>query len=107
MEKTYVEQHDGGYWIAGTRISLDSVVYAFKDGAAAETIRRSFPLLTLEQVYGGITYYLGHKVEIDEYLAASEIEFAELARQNHEKLAAENPELWQRLLEAKQGLRRK
>ena len=30
--KTYVEQHDGGYWIAGTRISLDSIVYAYRDG---------------------------------------------------------------------------
>jgi hypothetical protein len=30
MEKSYLEQRDGGYWVMGTRISLDSIVYAFK-----------------------------------------------------------------------------
>ncbi len=23
----YIEQRDGGYWIRGTRVSLDSIVY--------------------------------------------------------------------------------
>jgi hypothetical protein len=43
MEKSYVEQRDGGYWITGTRISLDSIVYAFKRGAAPESMHRAFP----------------------------------------------------------------
>ncbi len=30
MDKAYVEKRDGGYWIKGTRISLDSIVYAFQ-----------------------------------------------------------------------------
>jgi uncharacterized protein (DUF433 family) len=55
MEKSYVEQRDGGYWMTGTRISLDSLVYAFKRGAAPESIQRAFPLLTLEEIYGAIT----------------------------------------------------
>ena len=50
VEKTYVEQRDGGYWVAGTRVSLDSLIYAFKRGASLETIRRSFPVLILEEV---------------------------------------------------------
>jgi uncharacterized protein (DUF433 family) len=54
MDKAYVEKRDGGYWIKGTRISLDSIVYAFQRGAAPETIRRSFPLLSLEEVYGAL-----------------------------------------------------
>ena len=29
MEKLYVERHDGGYWVTGTRVSLDSVVLGF------------------------------------------------------------------------------
>jgi uncharacterized protein (DUF433 family) len=49
MEKSHVEQRDGGYWIAGTRISLDSIVYAFKRGVAPESIQRAFPLLTLQR----------------------------------------------------------
>ena len=71
----YVEQRDGGYWITGTRISLDSVIYAFLRGASPESIAQSFPLLTLEQVYGAITFYLSHRDEIDAYLAQGEADF--------------------------------
>jgi uncharacterized protein (DUF433 family) len=41
---------NGPYRIAGTRVSLDSVVYAYWRGESAETIADSFPALTLEQV---------------------------------------------------------
>jgi hypothetical protein len=46
--KDYVTQVDGAYRITGTRISLDSVAYAFLDGHTSESIGDSFPLLTLE-----------------------------------------------------------
>ena len=64
----YVEERDGTYYATGTRVSLDSLVYAFKRGAAPETIQRAFPLLTLEEIYGAITFYLAHAQEIDTYL---------------------------------------
>jgi uncharacterized protein (DUF433 family) len=35
--------------VAGTRVSLDSIVYAFLDGQSAEAIAQAFPVLTLEQ----------------------------------------------------------
>jgi uncharacterized protein (DUF433 family) len=54
--------------VTGTRISLDSVVIAFQNGDSAEEIQRNFPALSLEQVYGTITFYLGHRQEIDRYL---------------------------------------
>jgi uncharacterized protein (DUF433 family) len=76
MEKCYVEKHDAGYWVAGTRVSLDSIVLAFLDGLSPETIvAECFPVLTLEQVYGAITYYLAHRVEIDHYLQRADAEF--------------------------------
>jgi uncharacterized protein (DUF433 family) len=79
MEKQYVEQRDGGYWVAGTRVSLDSIVLAFLDGLSAETIvAECFPTLTLEQVYGAITYYLAHRAEIDAYLKQADAEFEAL-----------------------------
>jgi uncharacterized protein (DUF433 family) len=56
MSKEYIEQREGGYYITGKRISLDSVVYAFRRGAAPESILRSFPLLTLEEIYGAEEY---------------------------------------------------
>ncbi|MFN8459389.1 MAG: DUF433 domain-containing protein [Anaerolineae bacterium] len=47
MEKQYVEQHDGRYWIAGTRVLLDSILLAFQEGLSPETIvAESFPTLT-------------------------------------------------------------
>jgi uncharacterized protein (DUF433 family) len=101
MDQAYVERRDGGYCISGTRVSLDSIVYAFRRGASPETIKSSFPGLTLEQVYGAIAYYLSKQSEIDEYLRHSE-EAYEAARQaNHDKLRGEKPELLERLMRTK------
>ena len=76
MEKRYVEQRDEGYWVAGTRVSLDSIVFAFLDGLSPEMIvAECFPVLTLEQVYGVITYYLAHRADIDRYLQQADAEF--------------------------------
>jgi len=68
MAKDYVEQRDEAYWIAGTRVSLDSVVYAFLEGLSPESIVDSFDMLTLEEVFGVLAFYLGHRDEIDAYL---------------------------------------
>jgi uncharacterized protein (DUF433 family) len=84
VSKEYVESTDGALRIAGTRVSLDSVVHAFRRGAPPESIQRSFPLLTLEQVYGAITYYLAHAEEVDAYLAAGEERFEDLRREARE-----------------------
>ncbi len=78
MSREYVEQRDGAYRVAGTRVSLDSVVYAFRRGASPESIQRSFPLLNLEQIYGAITYYLANQEEVNEHLVAGEEEFEQL-----------------------------
>lgn len=61
MARNYIEKREGGYWIAGTRVSLDSVVYAFLRGAAPESIAQSFPVLSFEEVYGAISFYLATK----------------------------------------------
>ena len=100
MSKDYVDQHDGGYWIAGTRVSLDSAVYAFLDGHSPESISESFPTLTLEEVYGAIAYYLAHRAEIDAYLKQSEAEFAAFCTQAR----AAHPLLYRKLEEARQRM---
>jgi uncharacterized protein (DUF433 family) len=101
MDQTYVEKRDDGYCISGTRVSLDSIVYAFRRGASPETIKSSFPALTLEQVYGAITYYLSKQTEIDEYLRQSEEAFEATRQANHDQLRREKPELYERLMRAK------
>ncbi len=101
--KEYVEQRDGGYWIGDTRIPLDSVVYAFQRGASPESIVRSFPLLTLEQVYGAIVYHLAHEKEVADYLQQSEAEFERLRQESREELRRTKPDLFHRLEEARQS----
>jgi uncharacterized protein (DUF433 family) len=93
LTKQYVEQQDQAYWIEGTRISPDSVVYGFLNGESPESIAQDFPLLKLEQVYGGIAFYLTNRELIDNYLKAGEAEF-EILRQS---LRAKNPLLYQKL----------
>ena len=68
MSDVYIEQRDGAYMVAGSRVSLDSIVYAFLSGQSAEAIAQAFPVLSLEQVYGAITYYLAHRDDVDRYL---------------------------------------
>ena len=74
-ETKYVEERDGGYWIVGARVSLDSVVYAYREGRAPEEIVRSFPTLTLEYVYAAITFYLARQSEIDDHLEKRKAEY--------------------------------
>lgn len=62
----YVEQHGAGWRVRGSRVSLDSVVAAFRDGLSPETIAREcFPTLSLEQVYGVIAFYLARRAAVD------------------------------------------
>lgn len=46
--KECVERRNGGYYVAGTRVSLNSIVYAFLSGDSAEMIQKSFSTLRLE-----------------------------------------------------------
>jgi uncharacterized protein (DUF433 family) len=71
--KAYVRVDEHGvYRVGETRVMLDSVVAAFIQGHSAETIKQQYPALTLEEVYGSIAYYLGHRAEIDAYLRQQE-----------------------------------
>jgi uncharacterized protein (DUF433 family) len=46
-------------------VPVARVVYEYKNGETPETIRSHFATLSLEQVYGAITFYLGNKDEIE------------------------------------------
>jgi uncharacterized protein (DUF433 family) len=101
MERVYVETREGGYWISGTRVSLDSVVLTFLQGLSPETIAgECFPTLTLEQVYGAITFYLAHRPEIDSYLKQGDAEFKALRQATH----GADPEFSRKLTEARRNI---
>jgi uncharacterized protein (DUF433 family) len=95
----YVEQREQGYWISGSRVSLESVIFAFLDGLSPETIASEcFPVLTLEQVYGAITYYLRHRQEVDAYLKQVEIEIEAFQQ------ATRDPEFSRKMAKARREL---
>lgn len=97
MSKDYIEQRDGNYYVAGTRVSLDSLIHAFRRGESPETICQNFEILQLEEVYGAIAYYLGNQAGLDAYLLRQGDKWAE-GRRNSQPLPAS---LRERLLRAR------
>ena len=71
---------DGTWRVTGTRVSLDSVVYAFRQGSTPEEVCQDFPTLSLAQVYAAIAYYLHHRQAVDAYLAEQD-QYDQQARQ--------------------------
>ena len=100
MPREYIEARDGGYWVAGTRVSLDSIVYGFLRGESPESISRSFPALTLEEVYGAIAFYLANEQAVDALLGKAQEEFQALK----ERARAANAELYKKLEDARQNI---
>ena len=79
----YVELRNSGYYVAGSRVSLESVVHAFRRGEAPETIFEHFPAIgSLAKVYGAIAFMLDHPQEIEEYLLKQERQWDESRRGN-------------------------
>lgn len=99
MATEYIERRDGGYYFIGSRVSLDSVVHQFLAGESPESIQQAFPSLSLVQVYAGITFYLAHRAEVEDYLKRGEGRFEELARTAREA----HPLLYAKLEAARRG----
>ncbi len=59
---------DGVILVANTRVTLDTVIAAFLEGATAEEIEMQYPALKLADVYLVISYYLNHRSEVEGYL---------------------------------------
>lgn len=97
MSSDYVQRQGNEYRVTGSRVSLDSIVYAFWNGESAETIAQSFPVLRLEEVYGAIAFYLAHKDEVDRYLEQQRTDY-EAKRQAARDA---DPMFYQRLAEAR------
>ncbi|MBS1787436.1 MAG: DUF433 domain-containing protein [Acidobacteria bacterium] len=80
--ETVLRQDEGGVFrIGDSRVSLDSVVYAFNEGASPEEIVWRFPTLDLVQVYSVINYYLHHQEGVDAYLQTRRQQRAQLKKE--------------------------
>lgn len=80
MTKEFVERRHGSFYLIGSRVPLAHIVRQFRNGESPEAIRSHYPTLTLEQVYGAITFYLGNKEEGEKDAAEREREEDEFTR---------------------------
>ncbi|MBR8832162.1 MAG: hypothetical protein N5P05_002391 [Chroococcopsis gigantea SAG 12.99] len=73
LEPTPIETDpDGVVRVAKTRVTLDTVVNAFREGCTPEEIGQQYPSLQLPDIYLVIGYYLRHRDEVHTYLAERE-----------------------------------
>jgi len=68
--------------VGGTRVTLDTVIAAFSDGATAEEIVQQYPSLDLADVYYVIGYYLRRPPEIETYLQQRRVQADIVRKQN-------------------------
>ena len=76
---------DGVVRVRGTRVTLETVVAAFIDGATAEEIAQQYPSVSLADIYQVIGYYLRHSTELEPYFAQRLYTIAETRRTNESK----------------------
>jgi uncharacterized protein (DUF433 family) len=69
ISREFVEDRDGSFYLIGSRVPLAHLVWEFQRGESPEAIRSHYPTLSLEQVYGAITFYLGNKDEVEKDIA--------------------------------------
>jgi len=100
MQKEYVKRVKGTYRIGDTRVSLDSLIYLFREGMSAESMVDSYPALTLEQVHGALAFYLGNQTEIDTYMTEGQRE----DQLSHEQSRKTNVELIAKLQGARYAI---
>jgi uncharacterized protein (DUF433 family) len=97
MQKEYVKINEGVYCVGDTRVSLDSLVYLFREGMSAESMVESYPAVSLEQVHCALAFYLANQKEIDVYLAEGQ----RAAESQHRQSRQANAELIAKLQRAR------
>ena len=71
--------------VGDTRVRLDTVITAWKQGDSPEQIVENFDVLELADVYTIISYYLNHRAEVEEYLVRNRQEGARLRAENERR----------------------
>jgi uncharacterized protein (DUF433 family) len=73
---------DGVLRVGNTRVTLDTVIASFVDGATAEEIAQQYPPVPLADVYSVVGYYLRHTAEINAYLQQRQAQREAVRQQN-------------------------
>lgn len=95
---------DGVVRVGGTRVTLDIVAGAFEEGASPEEVAQRHPILDLADVYSVFTYYLRHRDEVQDYLAARRESAREARAENEQRFPPEG--VRERLLARRSSARR-
>jgi uncharacterized protein (DUF433 family) len=88
---------DGVVRVGETRVTLDTVIETFGEGASAEEIVEQYPSVKLGDVYAVIAYYLRHRPEVDAYLDGRRSD-AERVRREYEERFPREPGFRDRLM---------
>jgi len=72
---------DGVVRVGGTRVTLESLLAVYCQGATAEEIAQRYPAVALSDIYAVIAYYLRHRGDVEEYLAQAKLRSEEVRRQ--------------------------
>jgi len=68
--------------IGETRVTLDTLISAFNEGATAEEIVQQYPSLRLGDVYAALGYYLRRRLDVEVYLRQRQTQGAEARKLN-------------------------
>ena len=58
--------------IEGTRIAVHRIAFLYRQGQSPEEIARTYPHLSLGQVYAALAYYHANRSEIESELTAAD-----------------------------------
>ena len=76
---------DGVVLVGSTRVTLDTVVAAFREGATSEEIAQQYPTLDLADVYAVVGYYLRRRTDVDDYLRQRENQAGAVRNENESR----------------------
>ncbi len=75
--------------VGGTRVTLDTIVGAWEDGATAEEIVQRYDSVSLADIHAALSYYLRHREEVQAYLVRRRQEAAEVRQENEKRFSPE------------------
>ena len=68
MTRDFIERRKTGFYIVGSRVPIDRIVWEYRNGEDSEGIQSHYPTLSLDQVNGAVAFYLSHKDEVEQVL---------------------------------------
>ena len=66
MARDFIERRETGFYIVGSRVPIDRIIWEYHNGEDPEAIRAHYPTLSVEQVRGAIAFYYHHKEEVEQ-----------------------------------------